>query len=152
MGRGRARRRVDAWLVAAMGGLLVGTAGPSLLLADLDVHVALGVALTLATAGHLWLHRRRMLAWLPSHGGVTRRATVRRRLLRAQDAGRELAFGVTTLTGVALLAGGAGETPHLAAGFALVGLAAVHVVLHRAWFARRLLRRSAVRPQADARP
>lgn len=152
MVRGRVRRRVDALLIAASTLLLLGAAGPSLLLADLDVHVVLGIALSISTAGHLWLHRTSVLAWLPSHGGAPKRATVRRRLVRTQDAGRELAFAVTVLTGAALLAGGAGETLHLFAGFALLALAATHAVRHRDWFARRLRRGRVVSRPADARP
>ena len=84
--------------------------------------------------------------------GARGAATLRRQLLDAQDAGRELAFALTVLTGLGLLAGGAGETLHLVAGVGLMALAAVHAGLHRAWFVRRLRRRPAVSPRADVRP
>lgn len=150
--RGRARRRADAWLIAATAVLLLGAGGPSLLLSELDLHVVLGVGLAGVASGHLWLHRSRSLTWVRRRRGARGAATLRRQLLDAQDAGRELAFALTVLTGLGLLAGGAGETLHLVAGFGLMALAAVHAGLHRAWFVRRLRRRPAVSPRADVRP
>ncbi|HEU5084868.1 MAG TPA: hypothetical protein VFU14_16120 [Acidimicrobiales bacterium] len=150
--RGRARRWADAWLIGATAVLLLGTGGPSLLLSELDLHVVLGAGLAVVASGHLWLQRSRSLTWVPRRRGGRAAATLRRTLLDAQDAGRELAFAVTVVTGAALLAGAAGETLHLVAGFGLMALAAVHAGLHRAWFVRRLRRRPAVSPRAGVRP
>src|SRR5690606_18337682 len=83
MVRGRARRW-NGWVIAVMAVLLVGTGGPSLALSDLDLHVGLGIGLAVVTAGHLWLHRTRALAWLPGRRSRRGRWSRRRRLVRGQ--------------------------------------------------------------------
>ena len=138
--RGRVRRRVNTVLVFVVAGSLVVAAGPSLAMADLTVHVVVGVAFLLATAGHLWLHRDRMLSW-PASGRLGRRPRTRVGwMLKGQDAAREWLFVATVISGVVLMAGGPGEHVHAAVGFALVTFAVAHAWLHRAWFRRSLQR------------
>lgn len=115
------------------------TAGPTLLLADLTLHLWTGVAFTVALATHLALHRRSLTMW--PGGWAARRV---RTFVRGSDALRELVAVAVVLTGLSLAGGWPGETLHVVAGLVLVPLAIWHTAGHRRWFPR-LLRRGLVR-------
>lgn len=140
---GTARRRLNVVFVYAVAVLMIATAGPSLALSNLTLHVVLGSALVAVTLGHVWLNRNRALIW-PASGRLRRwPKTALGRLLKIQDALREFFFVATSVSGAVLMAGGQGLDLHATVGFTLLSLSVVHAGLHRRWFAARLARRRA---------
>lgn len=122
---------------------MIATAGPSLALSDLTLHVVLGSALVAVTLGHLWLNRNRALSW-PASGRLRRRpATALGWLLKSQDALREFFFVATMVSGAILMAGGPGLDLHATVGFTVLSLSMIHAGLHTRWLAARLTRRRA---------